>query len=276
MFARPYILPASLLALIALAMAVAGPIPQLTDYHAFADQRALAGLANAADVLSNLGFLAVGAYGLLLVQRARTLRHLDDVRFSYGLFFAALVATAFGSSWYHLAPDDTRLLFDRLPIALACAGLLAVTARRHLDAPRCINGLLVAFAVGSVSWWGLTEDLRPYLLLQIAPLVVIPVVLVANRAPKAELEAFGCAIGWYVLAKVFEMADHSVFDVLGVSGHTIKHVLATAGTLCIARYLSAQVGTVVIPAHAGTPAESSGGANVYVRDARHGSPRARG
>lgn len=236
MSARPYILPASLLAAIAFAMALAGPIAQLPDYHAFADQRAWAGIANAADVLSNLGFLAIGVHGLVLVQRARTLRHLDDVRFSYGLFFLALVATAFGSSWYHLAPDDTRLLFDRLPIALACAGLLAAVARRHLDAPLCINGLLVAFAVGSVAWWGLTGDLRPYLLLQAAPLVSIPVVLFANRAPRGEKIAFMSAIGWYVAAKVLELADHAVFSALALSGHTLKHLFAAAGALCIVRY----------------------------------------
>lgn len=242
MLARPYILPASLFAAIALVMAFAGPIAQLPDYHAFADRRALAGIANAADVLSNVAFLFVGTYGLLQVQRARTLRHLDDVRFSYGLFFAALVATAFGSSWYHLAPDDTRLLFDRLPIALACAALLAAVARRHLQAPRCINGLLVAFAVWSVAWWGLTGDLRPYLLLQVAPLVGIPAVLYAHRAPKAEQVAFAVAVGWYVAAKALELADHAVFEVLALGGHTLKHLLAAAGALCVARYFSKLLG----------------------------------
>jgi hypothetical protein len=242
MFARPFILPVSLLALIALAMIIGGPIPQLPDYHVFADQRTLGGIANAADVLSNLGFLAVGVYGLMLVQRARTQRHLDDVRFSYGLFFASLVLTAAGSSWYHLAPDDTRLLTDRLPIALACAALLAVVARRYLDAPRCINGLLVAFAVGSVAWWGLSGDLRPYLLLQVAPMLAIPVVLIANRAPKRELIAFLAAIGLYALAKGCELADSLLFVQLPVSGHTLKHLLAALGALCIALYFGRGAG----------------------------------
>ncbi|HEU4852506.1 MAG TPA: hypothetical protein VFT37_10180 [Telluria sp.] len=234
MFARPFILPASLIALIALAMILGGPIFQPLGYHAFADQRELAGIPNAADVLSNLGFLAVGIYGLALMPQARPQRYMDDVRFSYGLFFVALVLTAAGSSWYHLAPDNIRLLSDRLPIALACAALLAVVARRYLDAPRCINGLLVAFAVGSVAWWGLSGDLRPYLLLQMAPMLAIPAVLVANRAPKAELTAFLAAIALYALAKVCELADARLFMQLPVSGHTLKHMVAALGALCIA------------------------------------------
>lgn len=145
MYTRRHVLPVFLLCAIAVVMGAAGPIAQLPDYHSFADQRALGPIGNAADVLSNLGFLAVGILGLLMVQRSRAVAHLDDVRFSYGLFFLALIATALGSAWYHLASDDLRLLSDRLPIALACAGLLAATARRHLGAPRCVNGLLVAF-----------------------------------------------------------------------------------------------------------------------------------
>ncbi|MDM5181921.1 hypothetical protein PO883_32625 [Massilia sp. DJPM01] len=39
------------------------------------------------------------------------------------LGFLLIGLTAFGSSWYHLAPDDTRLVWDRLPIALACVSL---------------------------------------------------------------------------------------------------------------------------------------------------------
>ena len=37
---------------------------QTAHYHAFADQRSLAGLPHAADVLSNLGFVLMGVLGL--------------------------------------------------------------------------------------------------------------------------------------------------------------------------------------------------------------------
>lgn len=236
MFSRPIALPVLLLAAIAFAMAVGGPIAQLPDYHAFADQRPVGPVSNAADVLSNLGFLAVGIYGMLGVQRARTVRALDGVRFSYGLFFTALILTAAGSSWYHLSPDDMRLMSDRLPIAIACSALLAAAARRHLQAPRCINGLLLAFAVGSVAWWGLSGDLRPYLWLQFAPLAGIPVLLWKVKAGREEKLAYGSAIACYVAAKACELADHAVFAVLALSGHTLKHLFAAAGAFCIARY----------------------------------------
>lgn len=54
--------------LIALAVAVVGPaMPQFAHYHAFADQRVLMGVPFALDVLSNLAFAVMGAWGLPLV-----------------------------------------------------------------------------------------------------------------------------------------------------------------------------------------------------------------
>jgi hypothetical protein len=43
---------------------------------------------------------------------------------------------------------------------------------------------------------------------------------------------------------VFELADHWVFEAIGISGHTVKHLLAAAGAFCIVRYFKQQAGTV--------------------------------
>jgi len=44
-------------------------------------------------------------------------------------------------------------------------------------------------------------------------------------------------LAWYLLAKVFEIADHAVLDLsVGlVSGHTLKHVAAAAVVLPLLR-----------------------------------------
>lgn len=241
MTARPYFLPLVLLAAISLVMLAAGPIPQLDNYHAFADQRAFGGIERAADVLSNLGFLAVGVYGLWWCYRASRYAAMDAVRPAYTLFFGAVLLTAFGSAWYHVAPDDARLIFDRLPIALACAGLLGAAAIRHLDMERWIVTPLASFAVVSVCWWALSGDLRLYLLLQAAPLVAIPVLLFACQARAGEKRAYGWAIGLYIAAKAAELADHAIYAVAPVSGHTLKHLLAAAAAFAIARHFASLV-----------------------------------
>lgn len=218
--------------LLILAMALAGPIAQPDNYHHFADTRALFGIPNAGDVLSNLGFLCAGVAGLGLMWRAR----LRDT--GMGLFCVSLLLTALGSGWYHLAPDNTRLVWDRIPIALACAGVLGAIvqqtyARVTLVAPLAIFGVL------SVFWWAQTGDLRPYLLIQAAPLVLIPLLQWQAGAPAAQRRAFGVAIGLYVLAKLFELGDLATYELLGaISGHSIKHVLATIAALVIVRSMA--------------------------------------
>jgi hypothetical protein len=228
-----HLLPGLALLIILTAMGLHGPMAQLADYHHFADQRAWLGMPHAADVLSNIGFAWVAIWGL-----ARLPRHRGNA--GYRLFFIALLLTAVGSGWYHLAPDNARLVWDRLPIALACAGLLAAIWCEHLGGGRWVCPALAFLAVASVVWWRFTDlqgagDLRPYLLLQLLPLVLIPIVQWQAEAPRPQRRAFLLAMLCYVMAKACELADHTIFGELTVmSGHTLKHLLATAAAMLVA------------------------------------------
>lgn len=224
----------ALVALAALGLAFHGPIAQWPHYHEFADTRSWLGIPHAADVLSNLPFAAVAAWAALRLASAQA--PLGPSRAGYLAFVVALGLTAIGSSYYHWAPDDARLVWDRLPIALACAGLIAAVHARAYPAASHRAWLmgLSAFAVASVAWWARTGDLRPYLLLQAAPLVVIPLWQAAARASRAERVGFGIAIALYALAKVAELADAPILAATGfMSGHTLKHLLAAAAAAVI-------------------------------------------
>ena len=104
-----------------IATAFLPPISQPQSYHHFADQRTIFGIAHGLDVLSNLAFLASGLLGLLFV--AKFGRALDaGTRWAFATLFFGLVLTSIGSAYYHLAPDNQRLVFDRLPMIIAMAG----------------------------------------------------------------------------------------------------------------------------------------------------------
>jgi hypothetical protein len=250
---HPLLLPALITLVLGLAMLLHGPIAQLPNYHHFADRRAAFGIANAADVLSNLGFAIVGAWGLLQLWQQRAAN--SSAQIGYGLFFVAVLCTALGSGWYHLAPDNVRLIYDRIPIAIACVGLLAAVwqecygqhERRSVQLGYCIALALLGYL--SVWWWQYTDvlsfaasdllgasskpqglgDLRPYLLLQMLPLILIPVMQWQAQISRAKRLAFGAAILLYVLAKIAELQDHQMFHQLSlISGHTLKHLLASA------------------------------------------------
>ena len=212
-----------------------GPLAQFDNYHAFADRRTWGGMPNAADLWSNLAFLVVGVWGWFRLRALRTDSRLTDAWPGYALFLGSLMLTAFGSSYYHWAPDDARLVWDRLPIALACAGLLAAAfaevERRSALVP-CL--LLGAFAVAGVVWWIYTADLRLYLLLQGMPLILIPIWQHVRKAPRTERLSFASAIGVYALARMAEVYDAAIFSrVDWIGGHTLKHLLAAVACALI-------------------------------------------
>jgi hypothetical protein len=236
-------LPTLVTVLCCLALIVHGPIPQAADYHAFADDTQVLGIPHARDVLSNLGFALVGLWGWLALWPCRHHPGIARGWPGYALFLIGLTLTAVGSAYYHLLPDNTRLLWDRLPIALACAGLLAgVWAQTALPQGRArvATGLLALYAVVSVLWWYMTEldgqgDLRPYLLLQILPILLIPLWQAIHRSPLADRLWFGAALVLYILAKLAEVDDHRLLAAtsLVMSGHTLKHLLATAAAAAL-------------------------------------------
>jgi len=231
-------LPLVLILCAAGALLLHGPITQAANYHDFADRRIALGLPNAADVISSAGFALVGLWGLARLWSARREAALAAGWNGHCLFLVALLLTAGGSAFYHLAPDNTRLFWDRLPIALACGGLLAgvYPELNPRASGRLWAALMATAAVLSVSWWSTTDsggqgDLRPYLFLQAAPLVLIPLWQAIRGAPRDDRAAYAAAILLYVAAKIAEIYDHEIYSALGsLSGHTAKHLLAAAAS----------------------------------------------
>lgn len=218
------------------------PFRQPTAYHAFADQRTLLGIPHALDVLSNLPFLLVGLLGWR--ELARAPEHAcatDPERQALRFAFAALIAVASGSSYYHLAPDDARLFWDRLPIALVLQALLASTIMERIDLTlgRRLLLPLLALGVASTVLWRLTGDLRLYLVVQGGVLLAVPLLLFLRprRYDRGRDVALMAAI--YALAKVAEGLDGRIWEATGhvVSGHTLKHLIAAGGLALLVQHV---------------------------------------
>ena len=218
-----------------------GPIAQLDHYHDFADQQTLLGIPHFGDVVSNIGFALLALIGWINLAPARNEAALRDSWPGYRLFLIGLCLTAFGSTYYHLAPDNSRLVWDRLPIALACGGLLS-GVWSDVRQKRCnlLSAILGLLAIFSVAWWHYTEqssagDLRPYLLLQVLPIILIPLWQWLYDRSKTERISFAWALVLYVVAKVAEVNDHQIAAWLGggLTGHTLKHLLATLAAATI-------------------------------------------
>jgi hypothetical protein len=220
----------------AVLLLIHGPIPQDPDYHRFADQRVLLGIPHAGDVLSNVAFLLAGVPGLALLWR----KPLAGVfasraeRISYLFFFAGVSLTAFGSAYYHFAPDSQRLFWDRLPMTLGFLSLLSSVIAERVS-PRLSSLLLwplLALGAASVLYWRLTQDagggdLRLYALVQYGSALVIALLLLLFPPRYTHAGLFWAVAGAYALAKLCELFDAPILRISGVvSGHSLKHLFA--------------------------------------------------
>jgi hypothetical protein len=222
-------------------------IPQPVDYHDFADHRDLLGVSNALDTLSNAAFLLAGLTGLWIALRPQTVFAQASERVPYAVFFSGVLLTALGSGYYHLAPDNERLFWDRLPMTIAFMALVAAQVGDRIDARAGRLLLLPALLVGaaSVLYWRATEragagNLVPYGILQAYAVAIL--FLIAWWLPSRYTRGGDVFLVFaaYVAAKLVEALDARIYDAFGhlVSGHTLKHVAAAIGALLVCRMLA--------------------------------------
>lgn len=221
------------------------PIPQDAVYHHMADTRPVLGIANGLNVVSNVPFALVGIFGLVEVSRRRGGEgegHDERLLGPYVVLLLGTALTALGSGYYHLAPDNARLVWDRLPMTFVCAGLLTVVLAECVSsqAARRLFWPVLASAAASVGYWRWSElqgagDLRPYVLVQYGSLFAIALMLVLFPGRLRGQRDLITGLIAYGLAKGFEMADAPIFALTGhvVSGHTLKHLVAAAGLACV-------------------------------------------
>ena len=221
------------------------PIPQDPAYHNFADQRRLAGIANALDVLSNIPFALVGGLGLLFLRNFRKALTDPRERWPYAAFFLGVLLTSPGSAYYHLAPDSERLVWDRLPMALAFTALLAavLTERVSVRVGPWLLAPLALLGMGSVVYWHWTEllgrgDLRPYILVQFYSLLALALILFLFPPRYSRSADFAVALALYGVAKIFEVLDAPFYNLTRLaSGHTLKHLTAAVAVYVLLRML---------------------------------------
>ena len=231
------------LAIVAIA-AVAGtflldPIPQDPAYHAFADRRALFGVPNFWNVATNLPFLAVGALGWAWLRRIAS----PQLATHYRVLCTAIALVALGSGWYHLAPSNASLVWDRLPMTIAFMALFTALLADRVSwlLGRALLWPMIVAGISSIAWWVRTEsvgagDLRAYGLVQFLPMLLTPLVLLLWRDGSLAARPVWLGLAAYGVAKLAEHFDHAIFAATGfLGGHALKHLAAALATFWVVR-----------------------------------------
>jgi len=209
-----------------------GPIRRGPAFHHYADARTWLGIPHAGDVLSNLGFVVVAAW-----QLGRT-------RGFARLAAAGVAAIGIGSAAYHVSSTDMTLALDWGPIAITLSWIVAaVIADRHdrrVGVVAAIVGTLLALA--SIAYWLATGgtsggDMTGYVAVQAAG-VALPAAIALATPGRIPAPPLLVAIVGFGAARLCAARDGELLATLGVSGHSLKHVVAAAAALIALRALT--------------------------------------
>ena len=245
------------------------PIPQPQDYHNFADKRiyicscaATGGfflppgaerertgfiIKNFGDVMSNLVIFAGGVIGLALLHLGSIDIGVEPIRkwqlqVCLPILFYSTVAVSAGSAYYHWNPNDSTLVWDRLPMTLAFVSIFCFMLEEYIPDTglgQFLLAPLLSIGVFSVLYWRWSDDLRLYALIAVLPLVIIGGLLVCCQPQRGGAVQHAFALVYYGLAKICEKRDYEIFSLTcnRLSGHSLKHVFAGMATISIATLL---------------------------------------
>ncbi|KAG5548671.1 hypothetical protein RHGRI_014126 [Rhododendron griersonianum] len=244
-------------------MIVTPAIHQSEAYHDFADQREFLVSIMIYESLrytkyTECGFQfpipcnwSPGAHTLL----SQELFLAEGEVWGWSIFFIGVAAVAIGSSYYHLKPNDARLVWDRLPMTIAFTSIMAIFIIERINEQKGTVSIILLLLAGVISilYWRFFDDLRPYALIQFVPCIAIPLMAIllppmythsaywlwaaGLYLPYLHLSLYA---GFYLLAKVEEAADKPIYKWTHhiVSGHTLKHLCAAMVPVLLALMLA--------------------------------------
>jgi len=235
----------AVLAALALAVLVGliawGPVVLDERVHAYADTRAWGLLPHAGNVLASLPLLMAAAWGWFTTRASRWG---TELRRPWAGFHVCAAAAAVMAALYHAAPrDETFVLAHVLTAAgfvLLTLGVLAERVDARFGSVRALLGALVlvlgaATLVGLRSALGLGIDMRPLLLLQVLPVLLIPAGALWLPGAHTRASDWLIVLVAYAAAKVFDAADAAVLETTGwIGGHALMHLSIAALTAWLA------------------------------------------
>jgi len=137
------------------------------------------------------------------------------------------------STYYHLAPDNARLVWDRVPISIGIVTLLSIVLIERINTNIGFLSLpfLILFGVGSVIYWDWSEqsglgNLNYYIVVQLYSILAIILLSKYFFSRYTGGANIYVVIIVYAFAKFAEILDHEIYS-LGkvISGHSVKHLL---------------------------------------------------
>lgn len=226
---------ASMTIAVAMGLLAWGPVELSADAHLYADDRAWLGVTGAANIWVNAAMFAVGAWGW---HATRSSRWPPDLRTPWQLFQLCAMVSALAAALYHARPHDTLFVLTHVATAsgfvMLTFGLLAERVHARFGSLTvCLTVLLGIALTGSAMLLAQAQggslDMRPLLILEVIPVLVIPAGALGLPGRSTGVFDWIVVLTLYALGKVLETGDAYILEASGwISGHTLMHLALSA------------------------------------------------
>ncbi|KAF5748321.1 hypothetical protein HS088_TW04G00273 [Tripterygium wilfordii] len=210
-------------------MLVTPKIPLSPEYHLFADMRNFLGVPNTLNVITNFPFLIVGVLCFVLCLQGSFFNiSLRGEGCGWTIFFAGIAGMAFGSAYYHLKPDDNRVMWDILPMMIAYSALLSCFIVERVGNKiglSCLLGLFLLVFL-SAAYARTFNDLRLCMMFQLIPCIAIPTMNFLFPPKYTHSRFWIWAAGVSLFAKCEGCLDRRIYRAnrYYISGHSLEHL----------------------------------------------------
>ena len=211
-----------------------GPLPVAAATHQYADARAWLGVPNSANVLINLPTFWLAVWGWCAT---RTSPWPPQWRLPWQWFHLFVMAAALSSAMYHAAPSDDLFVVSHTCMAgafvmLSLGLLVERVGVRFGSVGICTCATLVVALIGvwtaGLGQPGGAIDLRPLLLLELMPVLLIPAGVLRMPGLHGRNSGWLLALVLYASSRLLEWADAAIFQATAcISGHTLMHAVMT-------------------------------------------------
>ncbi len=180
------------------------------------------------NVLSNIPFVLVGLFGIYSLYKNKIQQN-NFLTSSY-IFSLGILATAFGSAYFHAKPHPDTLFWDRLPMAMSFAGMLGMITTDRLFPRLKTRFIYLIFLISIltvINWSFGNHDLRPYLILQFVGGFYVFLTAACTPSNILRNKKIFSSTFFFVLAKIFEIYDQQILELIKITnGHSLKHLSA--------------------------------------------------
>ncbi|XP_050365181.1 uncharacterized protein LOC126783708 isoform X2 [Argentina anserina] len=203
-----------------LLMLVTPKISHSPNHHHYADMRNFLGVPNTLNVITNFPFLVVGVLGFVLcVQGGFFNISLQGEVWGWALFYAGIAGLAFGSAYYHLKPDDSRVTWDTLPMMIAFSSLFSSFLVERVGERIGLSCLLALLFIAFLSsaYERKCNDIRLYMMFQLIPCIAIPGMTFVFP-PKYTHSRYWLWAAAFADMKIYHANQYTI------SGHSLEHL----------------------------------------------------